>query len=131
MLHPPQGGKLKLHQFHIHCKQCVVVIYYNETINLFCTSLYGIQTLEIKCNVAYLGNLGISEKDDSLHYQPHIQSIQHSRIKPLAILLENLVLSCTTNLNIAKAPLLSLRPQTTTLVPIWKHLFFPRSMQME
>jgi hypothetical protein len=30
--------------------------------------------------------------------------MQHSRIKPLAIFLEDPAISCTTNLNIAKAP---------------------------
>jgi hypothetical protein len=57
--------------------------------------------------------------------------MQHSRIKPLAILLEDLVVSCTTNLNTSKTPLPSLGLQTTTLVLTWKHFFFPRPRQMQ
>jgi hypothetical protein len=57
--------------------------------------------------------------------------MQHSRIKPLVILLEDPIVSYTTYLNIAKTPLLSLGLQTTTLVPTCKHFFFPRSLQME
>jgi hypothetical protein len=37
------------------------------------------------------------------------------------ILLEDPIVNYTTDLNIAKSPLLSLGPQTTTLVPTWKH----------
>jgi hypothetical protein len=68
--------------------------------------------------------LGISEEDDNLHLpttHPFLCSIQG--LKPLVILLEDPAISCTTNLNIAKTPLPSSGPQTTNLVPTWKHFF--------